>query len=93
MRQFYGWPPLTTPTNRRRGREPTRRHRVRPVQRLYEGLIHERYDRMVLFDVSIAILNQIADSRPVLLNNCGHWSPFEKPAEWIAQVLAFPRVD
>ncbi len=48
---------------------------------------------MVLFDVSIAILNQIADSRPVLLNNCGHWSPFEKPAEWIAQVLAFPRVD
>jgi hypothetical protein len=25
---------------------------------------------------SIAILNRIADSRLVLLNNCGHWPPF-----------------
>ena len=52
-------------------------------------LIHGRYDRMVPFEVSIAILNHIADSRLVLLNNCGHWPPFEKPAEWTAQVLAF----
>jgi 2-hydroxymuconate-semialdehyde hydrolase len=29
------------------------------------------------------------DSRLVLLNNCGHWPPFEKPAEWTAQVRAF----
>jgi pimeloyl-ACP methyl ester carboxylesterase len=52
-------------------------------------LIHGRYDRMVPFEVSIAILNHIADSRLVLLNNCGHWPPFEKPAEWSAHVLAF----
>ncbi len=52
-------------------------------------LIHGRYDRMVPFEVSIAILNHIADSRLVLLNNCGHWPPFEKPAEWTAQILAF----
>jgi 2-hydroxy-6-oxonona-2,4-dienedioate hydrolase len=52
-------------------------------------LIHGRYDRMVPFEVSIAILNHIADSRLVLLNSCGHWPPFEKPAEWTAQVLAF----
>jgi pimeloyl-ACP methyl ester carboxylesterase len=52
-------------------------------------LIHGRYDRMVPFEVSIAILNHIPDSRLVLLNNCGHWPPFEKPAEWAAQVLAF----
>ena len=52
-------------------------------------LIHGRYDRMVPFEVSIAILNHIADSRLVLLNNCGHWPPFEKPEEWTAQVLAF----
>jgi 2-hydroxy-6-oxonona-2,4-dienedioate hydrolase len=51
-------------------------------------LIHGRYDRMVAFEVSIAILNHIADSRLVLLNNCGHWPPFEKSAEWTAQVLA-----
>ena len=48
-----------------------------------------RYDRMVPFEVSTAILNDIADSPLVLLNNCGHWPPFEKPAEWTAQVLAF----
>ncbi len=52
-------------------------------------LIHGRYDRMVPFEVSIAILNHIANSRLVLLNNCGHWPPFEKPAEYTAQVLAF----
>ena len=52
-------------------------------------LIHGRYDRMVPFEVSIAILNHLGDSRLVLLNNCGHWPPFEKPGEWIAQVLAF----
>ncbi len=38
-------------------------------------LIHGRYDRMVAFEVNIAILNHIADSRLVLLNNCGHWPP------------------
>lgn len=54
-------------------------------------LIHGRYDRMVAFEVSIAILNHIEDSRLVLLNNCGHWAPFEKPAEWTAHVLAFLR--
>jgi 2-hydroxy-6-oxonona-2,4-dienedioate hydrolase len=54
-------------------------------------LIHGRYDRMVAFEVSIAILNHITDSRLVLLNNCGHWAPFEKPAEWTAHVLGFLR--
>jgi len=54
-------------------------------------LIHGRYDRMVAFEVSIAILNHVADSRLVLLNDCGHWPPFEKPAEWAAHVLAFLR--
>jgi pimeloyl-ACP methyl ester carboxylesterase len=44
---------------------------------------------MVAFEVSIAILNDIADSRHVMLNNCGHRPPLEKPAEWTAQVLAF----
>ena len=52
-------------------------------------LIHRRYDRMVAFEVSIAIVNYIIDSRLILLNNCGHWPPFEKPEEWTAQVLAF----
>jgi pimeloyl-ACP methyl ester carboxylesterase len=48
---------------------------------------------MVAFEVGIAILHHIVDSRLVLLNNCGYWAPFEKPAaaEWAAQVLAFLR--
>jgi 2-hydroxy-6-oxonona-2,4-dienedioate hydrolase len=52
-------------------------------------LIRGRYDRMVPFEVSIAILNHIADRHLVLLTNCWHWPPFEKPAEWAVQVLAF----
>jgi 2-hydroxy-6-oxonona-2,4-dienedioate hydrolase len=40
-------------------------------------LIHGRYDRMVPFEISIAILNHVLGSRLVLLNNCGHWSHFE----------------
>jgi 2-hydroxy-6-oxonona-2,4-dienedioate hydrolase len=39
---------------------------------------------MVAVEVSIAILNHIAHSRVVLLNNCGHWPPFEKPTQWAA---------
>ncbi len=45
-------------------------------------LIQGRYDWMVPFEVSIAVLNHIAHSRLVLLNNCGHWPPFEKQTEW-----------
>src|SRR5712664_2133254 len=52
-------------------------------------LIHGRYDRMVAFEVSLAILNHVTTSRVVLLNNCGHWPPFEKPEEYTAHVLAF----
>jgi 2-hydroxy-6-oxonona-2,4-dienedioate hydrolase len=35
-------------------------------------LINERYDRMVALEVSIAILNHIADWHLVLLSNFGH---------------------
>jgi 2-hydroxy-6-oxonona-2,4-dienedioate hydrolase len=52
-------------------------------------LIHGRYDRMMPLEVSVAILNHMAASCLVHLNNCGHWPPFEKPAEWPVQTLAF----
>jgi pimeloyl-ACP methyl ester carboxylesterase len=52
-------------------------------------LIHGRYDRMVPFEVSLNILNHVANSRLVLLNNCGHWPPFEHPAEYTTHVLNF----
>jgi hypothetical protein len=37
-------------------------------------LIHGRYDRMLPFEISIVILNHIAESRLVPRNTCGHQS-------------------
>ena len=54
-------------------------------------LLRRPYNRMVPFEVSNAILNHITDWRLVLLNNCGHWPPFENPAAWAVQVVAFLR--
>ena len=50
-----------------------------------------RFDRMCVFEIGIAALNHIDDSRLVLLNNCGHWVPYEKPEEYTSHVLNFLR--
>ena len=52
-------------------------------------IIWGRYDRMCVFEIGIAALNNIDDSRLVLLNNCGHWPPYEKPEEYTAHLLNF----
>ncbi|MAF38801.1 MAG: alpha/beta hydrolase [Chloroflexi bacterium] len=52
-------------------------------------IIWGRYDRMCVFEIGIAALNNITDSRMVLLNNCGHWPPYEKPEEYTAHLLNF----
>ena len=52
-------------------------------------IIWGRYDRMCVFEIGIAALNNIEDSRLVLLNNCGHWAPYEKPEEYAAHLLNF----
>jgi pimeloyl-ACP methyl ester carboxylesterase len=52
-------------------------------------IIWGRYDRMCAFEIGIAALNLIDDSRLVLLNKCGHWPPYEHPEEYTAQVLTF----
>ena len=44
---------------------------------------------MCVFEIGIAALNHIEDSRLVVLNNCGHWAPFEKPQEYTSHVLNF----
>ena len=48
-----------------------------------------RYDRMYVFEIGIAALNNLADSRLVALNNCGHWPPFEKPEGYTSHVHNF----
>ncbi len=52
-------------------------------------IIWGRFDRMCVFEIGIAALNHIEDSRLVVLNNCGHWAPFEKPQEYSSHVLNF----
>ena len=52
-------------------------------------IIWGRYDRMCAFEIGIAALNHIDNSRLVLLNKCGHWPPYEHPEEYTAQVLNF----
>lgn len=52
-------------------------------------IIWGRYDRMCAFEIGIAALNYIDNSRLVLLNKCGHWPPYEHPEEYTAQVLNF----
>ncbi len=52
-------------------------------------IIWGRYDRMCSFEIGIAALNYIEDSRLVVLNHCGHWPPYEHPEEYTGQVLNF----
>lgn len=54
-------------------------------------IIHGRYDRMVALEVSIAALAHIDDSRLVVINHCGHWTPYEKPEEYSSFVIPFLR--
>ena len=52
-------------------------------------IIWGRNDRMCHFEIGINALNLIPNSRLVVLKDTGHWSPFEKPAEYNAHVLSF----
>jgi pimeloyl-ACP methyl ester carboxylesterase len=51
-------------------------------------IIWGRYDMICPFEVGIAMLNRIPNARLTVLH-CGHWVPFEKPAEYTAHVLNF----
>jgi 2-hydroxy-6-oxonona-2,4-dienedioate hydrolase len=42
-------------------------------------------------EVSIAVVNRIADWHLVLLHNCGHWPHFEGPTAWAARYSHFLR--
>ena len=55
-------------------------------------MVWGRYDRTCNFEVGINSLNQIADSRLVILHR-GHWVPFEKPEEYASHVINFLQAD
>jgi len=52
-------------------------------------IIYGRYDRMCSYEIGLTILNYVANSRIVVLDNCGHWPPYEKPEEYNAYVESF----
>ena len=52
-------------------------------------IIWGRYDRICPVEVGVKCLNHLPTSRLVVLNDCGHWVPFEKPEEYSAFVLDF----
>ena len=52
-------------------------------------IIWGRYDRICPVEVGVKCLNHLPTSRLVVLNDCGHWVPFEKPEEYTAFVLDF----
>ena len=52
-------------------------------------VIWGRNDRTCLFEIGINALNLIPNSRLTVLRDTGHWSPFEKPAEYNAHVIDF----
>jgi pimeloyl-ACP methyl ester carboxylesterase len=51
-------------------------------------MIWGRYDRTCNFEIGFNSLNRIRNSRLVVLH-CGHWVPFEKPAEYTSHALNF----
>ena len=48
-----------------------------------------RQDRICPFEVGVKCFNHLPDSRLVVFDNCGHWIPTEKPAEWLDYVTRF----
>ena len=56
-------------------------------------MVHGRFDRMVPFEVSIEMLSLMPNSRLVAFHQACHWTPFEKPREYVDHVLLFLLLD
>ncbi|MBF6360192.1 alpha/beta fold hydrolase [Nocardia farcinica] len=52
-------------------------------------IVHGRSDRMVPLEGALMLLGRLSDADLVVLNNCGHWPPFERPGAFVAAVRAF----
>ncbi|MCU1645762.1 MAG: bphD 1 [Nocardia sp.] len=52
-------------------------------------VVHGRSDRMVPLEGALMLLGYLPTADLVVLNNCGHWPPFERPREFVAAVRAF----
>jgi 2-hydroxy-6-oxonona-2,4-dienedioate hydrolase len=52
-------------------------------------VIHGRFDRMVPFEQALMIMSYLPNADVVLLNECGHWPPMERPDAFASLVLDF----
>lgn len=52
-------------------------------------VIHGRFDRMVPFEQALTIMSYVSHADVIVLNQCGHWPPFERPAAFTQHVVQF----
>jgi pimeloyl-ACP methyl ester carboxylesterase len=52
-------------------------------------IVQGRFDRMVTVEQAFMLMGYMPQADLAVLNRCGHWAPFERPDEYIEQVLPF----
>ncbi len=52
-------------------------------------VVQGRFDRMVTMEQALMLIGYMPQADLAILNRCGHWAPFERPREYVAQVLPF----
>jgi pimeloyl-ACP methyl ester carboxylesterase len=52
-------------------------------------VIHGRFDRMVPFEQGLMIVSHVPQADIVVLNQCGHWPPVERPDDFARHVASF----
>jgi pimeloyl-ACP methyl ester carboxylesterase len=52
-------------------------------------VVHGRHDRMVSLEQALLLSSYLPSADLVVLDNCGHWPPFERPGDFLRFVLPF----
>jgi len=52
-------------------------------------IVHGRFDRMVTVEQALMLMGYMPQADLVILNRVGHWAPYERPDEYVSQVLPF----
>lgn len=52
-------------------------------------IVHGRFDRMVTVEQALMLMGYMPQADLVILNQCGHWAPYERPEDYVSHVLPF----
>jgi pimeloyl-ACP methyl ester carboxylesterase len=52
-------------------------------------VVHGRFDRMVPLEQALMLTSYMPQADLVVINRCGHWPPYERPAEYLRHLRAF----